>query len=208
MFKEWFKRIAKNKQKEQTEQTYSALDVALYIINYCNEKIDTDYEYVMSNLKLQKVLYFIQGYFLSTYDKPAFDDKIEAWSSGPVIPKVYRVFQRFGGMHIPRIDKIVYKDKDAPWGVIKKEYEKDIISEEDKQSIREIVELCKGYSNPELVSLTRSQTPCKRVYDPAEPHNNPLISKKAIKEFFALTLFKIIFIGDVNVNDVNQIKTK
>ena len=39
--------------------SYDVLEVCRHVINYSNEK-----EYGISNLKLQKVLYFIQSYFL------------------------------------------------------------------------------------------------------------------------------------------------
>lgn len=38
---------------------YKVLDICRHIINYSNEK-----DYGISNLKLQKVLYFVQAYFL------------------------------------------------------------------------------------------------------------------------------------------------
>ena len=44
---------------------YSALDVARYIIWYCEEK-----KYIVSNLKLQKILYFIQAKFLVEKNTP------------------------------------------------------------------------------------------------------------------------------------------
>lgn len=38
---------------------YSVLDVSRHIINYSEEK-----DYGVSNLKLQKLLYFVQAYFM------------------------------------------------------------------------------------------------------------------------------------------------
>ena len=43
----------------------------------------------MSNLKLQKLLYFIQASSLHYLNQPAFADKIEAWQFGPVVPSAY-----------------------------------------------------------------------------------------------------------------------
>ena len=55
--------------------SYKVLDVCKYVIDYSNEK-----EYGISNLKLQKILYFIQAYFLIKQpSRCCFDDKIEAW---------------------------------------------------------------------------------------------------------------------------------
>ena len=41
--------------------SYRVLDVCRHVINYSNK-----HDYGISNLKLQKVLYFIQAYFLIT----------------------------------------------------------------------------------------------------------------------------------------------
>lgn len=63
---------------------YSAMDIATYIIcTYWNNGR------TITNLKLQKVLYYIQGYSLSRCGVPAFYEEIYRWSYGPVVPKVY-----------------------------------------------------------------------------------------------------------------------
>ena len=64
--------------------SYKVLDVCRHVINYSNE-----HDYGISNLKLQKVLYFIQAYFLTKKKDhtPCFDEKIEAWDFGPVVPE-------------------------------------------------------------------------------------------------------------------------
>ena len=50
----------------------------------------------MSNLKLQKMLYYEQGFHLAYFDTPLFEDEIEAWMYGPVIPAVYEHFRSSG----------------------------------------------------------------------------------------------------------------
>lgn len=47
----------------------------------------------ISNLALQKLLYYIQAYSLITTGVPAFKNKIEAWTYGPVVPEVYYNFK-------------------------------------------------------------------------------------------------------------------
>ena len=46
---------------------YSAIDVAKYIIWYCKRQ-----GYRISNLKLQKILYFVQASFLVNQGNPCF----------------------------------------------------------------------------------------------------------------------------------------
>lgn len=69
---------------------YSALSVAKYIIDYSTTDV--------SNLKLQKMLYFIQGFALAKLDRPLFPDEIEAWTYGPVVPNVYREYMQYGAL--------------------------------------------------------------------------------------------------------------
>ncbi|WP_161967976.1 Panacea domain-containing protein [Fimbriiglobus ruber] len=43
----------------------------------------------MTPLRLHKLLYFCQGWYLAWYDRPLFADEVEAWEHGPVVPVVY-----------------------------------------------------------------------------------------------------------------------
>ena len=43
----------------------------------------------LSNLKLQKLLYYAQGHYLGDHAKPLFEDEIEAWVHGPVVRSIY-----------------------------------------------------------------------------------------------------------------------
>ena len=49
----------------------------------------------ISNLKLQKLLYYVQGWHLGIHGKPVFDEQIEAWVHGPVVPVVFREYRDF-----------------------------------------------------------------------------------------------------------------
>ena len=44
---------------------------------------------LMTNMKLQKMLYYQQGFHLAYFGTPLFDKDIEAWMFGPVVPSVY-----------------------------------------------------------------------------------------------------------------------
>ena len=73
---------------------YRALDVAKYIIDKCTRDRKP-----ISNLQLQKILYFIQKECLKN-GTIAFYDDIEAWQFGPVVPDVYYRFCGAGAMPI------------------------------------------------------------------------------------------------------------
>lgn len=78
----------------------AAIDVAQIIINSYNVRVDKlvkDYgiipEYI-TNLKLQKLLYFVQSLCLMIFDKKAFPEKILAWPYGPVVNEVYQKYKQ------------------------------------------------------------------------------------------------------------------
>ena len=69
-----------------------ALDVAKYILWYCNEHSVND----CSNKKLQKLLYYIQAWSLALRGKVIFSEPIEAWLHGPVVVSVYHTYKDYG----------------------------------------------------------------------------------------------------------------
>lgn len=78
----------------------SAIDIAQNIINIYNARVDElvgNYdiapEYI-TNLKLQKLLYFVQAICLMVFGKKAFPEKILAWSYGPVVKEVYQQYKQ------------------------------------------------------------------------------------------------------------------
>lgn len=79
----------------------NALTIAGYIVNRCM-KSGTP----ISNLQLQKLLYFVQMAFLKKMSRPCFSDNIEAWQFGPAVPAVYYHFCGFGAMPIWSSQKV------------------------------------------------------------------------------------------------------
>src|SRR5262245_11323328 len=50
----------------------------------------------LSQMKLQKLVYYAHGWNWALMDKPLLDEQIQAWNFGPVIRTLYRAFRRFG----------------------------------------------------------------------------------------------------------------
>lgn len=79
---------------------FTAMDIANYIVWYVNQNFSK--ENYLSPLKLQKILYYVQAYFLAKNDGvPLFEDNIEKWQYGPVVRNVYFEFKLHGTDHIP-----------------------------------------------------------------------------------------------------------
>jgi uncharacterized phage-associated protein len=62
----------------------SVFDVAAYILAEQGP---------VTHMKLQKLVYYCQGWHLAWDEKPLFDEPIEAWANGPVCPALYEVLQ-------------------------------------------------------------------------------------------------------------------
>lgn len=60
---------------------YAVSAVANYILQHSHGSV--------TNLKLQKMLYYMQGFFLGKFGTPLFDEDLVAWKYGPVIPGLY-----------------------------------------------------------------------------------------------------------------------
>lgn len=140
---------------------YSASSIARYIIQRCDEQNRS-----ISNLKLQKILYFVQAEFLVSRNQPCFVEDIVAWDFGPVVPEVYQQYKIFGSNNIPVIGKLaipVY------------------LPERDADLINEIVDECAKYSASTLVQITHNQTPWQEAYYSSW---NNIISNESIKQYF------------------------
>lgn len=82
------------------DKQFSALQVAKYFVEKASSVDEND----LTNLKLQKLLYFAQSYFLKNKGKALFSEPIEAWEFGPVVRSVYETFKVCGAFPITGFD--------------------------------------------------------------------------------------------------------
>jgi uncharacterized phage-associated protein len=83
----------------ESAMTHSALIIARYFLSIPDE----DAGELVSNLKLQKLLYYAQGYYIATHGvgTPLFPEKIYAWKHGPVVKYVYNNYAKFENGSLP-----------------------------------------------------------------------------------------------------------
>lgn len=74
-----------------------ATDLAKYIIN-------TSYR-GLSNLELQKTMYFVELDYRKRTGQQLIKDEFEAWQYGPVVPSVYDEYRRYGSQYIERTNE-------------------------------------------------------------------------------------------------------
>lgn len=123
---------------------YNALDVAQYVVNHEAAKGRT-----VSNLRLQKLLYFIQAQFIvnTPNEEPCFPQRMEAWDFGPVVPCVYREYKYCGSAAIPP-----------------EEMNASIFSRTDRNLIDAMLDHCGNMTTSALVDATHSQAPWYDAY--------------------------------------------
>ncbi|MGL5413340.1 Panacea domain-containing protein [Cetobacterium sp.] len=118
----------------------------------------------MTNLRLQKILYFVQAFSLVSLDKPMFNEEINAWEYGPVVKEVYDKYKYWGAEEIP-----------SP------EYFSDFFwDDKDRELIDEVLEGLENMSSFDLVELTHSYPTWIENY---EKNKSNKISKEKIKEY-------------------------
>ena len=76
---------------------------ALEAANYLLYLTDGAYE-DMTNMKLNKLLYYAQGYSLKQTGHVLFSDEVEAWEHGPAINSVYQKYKNNGDKPITTYD--------------------------------------------------------------------------------------------------------
>lgn len=76
---------------------YSVIEVAKFVISYCM-KMGTP----VSNLQLQKILYYLQVYCVRK-GFHLFEEDIYAWQHGPVVPEAYYMFSGYGASKIQNV---------------------------------------------------------------------------------------------------------
>lgn len=138
---------------------------AIYLARYIIHKANKEH-YLITNLKLQKILYYVQGMYLARFGERLFDDEIEAWTYGPVVRSVYNVYCLYGAVSL-------YEPEDISLSGLTLEKQKfiDMV----------IMEKLK-YSGSELVRMTHQEAPWKSCEDRIS--DKPVIPFETIQRFF------------------------
>ena len=82
-----------------------AITAANYMLYIMSDVFDD-----LTNMKINKLLYFAQGHYLKKYGTPLFVDRIEAWEHGPVVPEVYFAYKGYGDQPIKSYDENMIAD--------------------------------------------------------------------------------------------------
>jgi uncharacterized phage-associated protein len=140
----------------------TAQDVANYFLTLTDDECGDN----LSNLKLQKLLYYAQGFHLALYGDALFPEEIKAWQHGPVVESVYHQYKQYGAGAIP-IPKIP---------------DFSIYTPEIRELLDEIYNVFGQFSAWKLRNLTHDEPP----YLQTKPGEE--ISRECMKEYFKTQL--------------------
>lgn len=147
-----------------------AYEVAKYLLQLaaCEDEPEP-----LTHLRLQKLLYYTQGWSLGLFGTTLFRERIEAWAHGPVVRDVYPRFANFGNQPIP------------PEGIAAAAG----LSEDEQEIIGSVWEAYKGFSATSLRDKTHDEPPWKdarKGFSPAEKCENEITPESMHKFFSAL----------------------
>ncbi len=143
---------------------HKAIDIANFILQLAGSIGDNS----IDNLKLNKMLYFAQGHYLAKYHSPLYEDEIQAWEYGPVIPEVYRAFKCCGANAI-----------EAPTD----EFDEANLSSKELELLIDVYNAYGRYTGLALKDMThKKDSPWDKVYVKGQ---NIVIQKALIEQSFA-----------------------
>ncbi|HHP1053224.1 type II toxin-antitoxin system antitoxin SocA domain-containing protein [Bacillus cereus group sp. BfR-BA-01354] len=140
-----------------------ALDVARYMIHLNN--LGNAPRTSLTNLKIQKLLYYTFGMHRVIYGENLFNESISAWKYGPVVKEVYDAFKKYGYSNI----------EDDYW------YEDYNITENEENAIVNTWKQLGQLPANILVEMTHNETPW---LDAWRNDYNKVIEPRVIEEYF------------------------
>lgn len=141
----------------------SAHQVADFFISFSREHGD-----YISNLKLQKMVYYADAWFLVNNGTPLIEEDFEAWIHGPVVRSLYHRF------------------KEYRWNPILAEVDSPQLSDEQTEHLTEIYDIFGKFSGYELEQMTHDELPwveARGTCAPDEACEN-IINKEIMRDFY------------------------
>ena len=142
------------------------------IADYFLLKLDPLAGDALTNLKLQKLCYYAQGWHLALFGAPLFSEVIEAWAHGPVVPELYQRFKSYKWQAIDPFELVSDPEAD--------------LHDEQKEFLDQVWSRYNSFSGKMLEHMTHAEPPWKAAYRPATPQGacQNVISHEAMKAHF------------------------
>jgi uncharacterized phage-associated protein len=147
---------------ERSTTMLTVLDASNYII-----KLSTDIGEPVTNMKLQKLLFYSYVWNLVEYSKDKlFKEPIVAWKYGPVIVAAYHAYKKYGADSI----------KEASDG------DPDKLTQKQKDIIEDVFNIYGKMNGIELAQLTHSERPWLEAYEEGKEN---IITDEIMYEFYS-----------------------
>lgn len=146
----------------------TAFDVASYFVRLDEDNDDRS----ITNMKLQKLAYYAQGFYLALYDEPLFNERIEAWIHGPVVPELYHTFKDHG------YNPIILRTDD-PWNKF---------NDKQREVIEEVYRTFGQYSAWRLRDMTHEEPPWMNHEGMYHENEGNLIPVEEMRDYFKTRL--------------------
>jgi uncharacterized phage-associated protein len=141
------------------------LEVAKWFINAADREAGD----AVTHLKVQKLVYYAQGWALALLNEPLFSEDLQAWAHGPVAPSVWSRFRNKGYEALP--EQSIYRR----------------FSGDTLRLLEQINEKYGIFSAKRLERMTHQEGPWREARGnlPPEARCSNVIRKEAMKDFFA-----------------------
>lgn len=126
----------------------------------------------MTHLKLQKLCYYAQAWYLAIFGTRLFDENFQAWLHGPVSPKLYQRYKQWGRFEISEYTGIVN------------------LCAETVFFLEMIYEMYGAYSGVQLENLTHSEDPWKESRNGITGYCTNVIPDSAIQKYYRNVLMQ------------------
>jgi uncharacterized phage-associated protein len=146
---------------------YKADEIAKYILAVAYGNGD-----VMTNLRLQKLLYYAQAWYVALHEgRRLFSEDIEAWEFGPVVREVYHTYKEYAGMQINDP-----KDYDTYRTYI------GLLKPDDRDFMDELLDKFMDYSASSLVNMIHNEALWRKAYD---PEHKSVITTESMHSYYS-----------------------
>ena len=134
-----------------------------YLLAECRERGE-----VLTHLKLQKLLYYSQAWFLAIHDVELFEEDFKAWVHGPVLVSQYHRFKQYG------------------WKPLEVDIERPNLNEREVSHLDEVVDIFGTETAVSLELMTHRERPWLDARGDALPHepSSAVISKISMKDYY------------------------
>lgn len=161
----------------------SAFDVA----NYFLERVDRESGDLITQLKLYKLVYYVQAWSLVFRGKPMFEGQIQAWRHGPVPVVLRSEFQRYGDYPIPAPSHVLDLDR--------------VFDGEEKEILQLVLQKYGELSASQLRKLTHKEQPwaSARIGFDDDEVSQEEISEEEMRSYYSN--FCCIKDGEISISD-------